>query len=152
MSRDLEITCYMHAHRHEKSLHSFYRHQQEKVKPVLHCLISTKHDVIRVTKTNSALTFESNLWSSFYSKIYWFKHESRHVNNRCAWCDAIKQDTRWTNLFKKIEDGFTVYKMILLPFRVYNYTHIRHYSHIDIHAQYLSSIRGMIKVQDIILI
>ena len=27
----------------------------------------------------------------------------------------------------------TRYKMVLLPFHVYNYTHIRHYAHIDIH-------------------
>ena len=33
---------------------------------------------------------------------------------------ATKQDTR--------------YKMVLLPFDVYNYTHIRHYSHKDMHS------------------
>ena len=32
---------------------------------------------------------------------------------------GINQDTR--------------YKMVLLPFYVYNYTHIRHYTHRDIH-------------------
>ena len=26
------------------------------------------------------------------------------------------------------------YKMVLLPFHVYNYTHIRHYSHRDMHS------------------
>ena len=61
----------------------------------------------------------------------------------------------------------TRYKMVLLPFHVYNYTRIRHYSYIDIYtifkfvarydartrhyshidiAQYLSSLQNMINI------
>ena len=37
----------------------------------------------------------------------------------CA-CVCVGEDTR--------------YKMVLLPFHVYNYTHIRHYTHRDMHS------------------
>ena len=38
------------------------------------------------------------------------------------------QGTRWS-----LRTQLARYKMVLLSFHVYNYTHIRHYSHIDIH-------------------
>ena len=50
----------------------------------------------------------------------------------CVMQKLIKDNTTAGN--KCIIRKDTRYKMVLLPFHVYNYTHIRRYSHRDMHS------------------
>ena len=46
---------------------------------------------------------------------------------------AITSQKQYGSLWKFAYNQDTRYKIVLLPIHVYNYAHIRHYSHIDIH-------------------
>ena len=57
------------------------------------------------------------------------KKERKQQKKVAAWEMGETEETR---LAVGLKD--TRYKMVLLPFHVYNYTHIRHYTHRDMHS------------------
>ena len=152
-----DIQVHTHTHLHTKNA-TFFKLTAIflLITPMRSCLLNC---LLYSSLKDSKLFKEFLLFSYFqyYPKWYYsllFLHQwlkSRNIayysTNVLLLLLLVIVSQSWiTHVCVQISCQDRIYKMVLLPFCRYNYTHIRHYSHIYRHAQYLHSFWDMIEV------